>query len=319
MARFDFNAFGGPYVLVAWSDLPPEAEAHVVQESWAVSTFRAAGEHRELSALRLVDFCITVRAGAYWPDLGQSCVDWVCERLLTREIRMVRAQAMRPGPGHIGTNPLDLALQKFWGAFGTPFTSQGKTYRLVVPEVWEDLRRDGTWEALRHDRALAVFDRLATRTDRPLGPEAVNVIRKAVSHPSLQGSDRVFLIEQIRHGQAGGVAHEAVTPEQLKRWVEKKKQESKGWIEIRLVDPFERPMAGCKVEVTDAEGNKQSAALDQQGFVRLEPISRQGPASIAFPRLPNHKGKDVEGTQTAVPHSLKIDAKKRFVVVPIRR
>jgi uncharacterized protein (DUF2345 family) len=62
----------------------------------------------------------------------------------------------------------------------------------------------------------------------------------------------------------------------------------KSWIEIRLLDSGE-PLRGEKYILTDPDGAKHHGVLDDDGFVRIEPVAR-GHCTVEFPEIGEVKG-----------------------------
>ncbi len=91
-------------------------------------------------------------------------------------------------------------------------------------------------------------------------------------------------------GQVSRAESEPVTPHKPPQTEEEKEQ--KTWIEIKLIDQDNEPVAGAAYKVTLPDGTTDSGILDHEGFVRIEGID-PGTCKVTFPDLDGTSWKKV--------------------------
>ena len=95
-----------------------------------------------------------------------------------------------------------------------------------------------------------------------------------------------------QQAQAGKYGDTAETPYKAPQSDEEKKQKQ-SWVEIKLVDADQNPVAGEPFKVTLPDGSVFTGTLDDKGVYRLEGID-PGTCQITFPNL-DEKGWEKAG------------------------
>ena len=98
--------------------------------------------------------------------------------------------------------------------------------------------------------------------------------------------------DDAKPGSVSRFEAEPITPHKPDKDKDKD-PEKKHWIEIKLVDQDNKPVAGeeCKVKLPD--GTYDTGSLDNDGFVRIDGIDPGGTCQVTFPKLDGGSWKKV--------------------------
>lgn len=312
-----FDAFDRRLAVACWYQVPDGVQRHAWEPVLAAQIVREQYDEYRLDPWKVSEFAEAHLGPGIEVGNFDAAIDWVMEGILDRRMLVLPSQLLTGGEQGSGSDVLYSAARRFWSAFGNPFLFSGRTYRLVMSEIYAEAIRSGDFEAMRPQQAHEILGALARSKNAALDKTTWTRLESAISHPSQHPTgNALFLLQKVRAPSVEGAsAEQAMTPAQLKKWVDERKQLEKGWVEIKVCDPHGRPISDCSVSGKDSDGAALSGTLDSAGFLRMEPVSKQGPVMIEFPQLPDRKGKQGPGTQGKGEPSDRKDGHDRLIVV----